>query len=203
MRLEELIDEDWVREDTAERVRGLPLPDDALPRGSTTGTTVPSSFAPRTTSACAASCSMPSARRSSSCAGPARSATTSGSGSAATSISRTSGSTSEPTGRPGDEFRRESSYRSTTRSRGSPWPDTVRTAPPGRAASGDHALRRGPRLGEDVLRRCLRTSRGVRGRRLCRLPFRRNDGQPVEGRGGARPDRTRESVGATPDRASS
>ena len=69
VRLEELIDEDWVREDTAERVRGPTASGRrASARGSTTGTTVPSSFAPRTTSACAASCSMPSARRSSSCA---------------------------------------------------------------------------------------------------------------------------------------
>ena len=63
-RLEELAGEDWVREDTAERMRGaLSLPRAAASRrASTTRTTARSRSAPRTTSGCGASCSTPSAQ---------------------------------------------------------------------------------------------------------------------------------------------
>ena len=69
-RLEELAEEDWVRDDTAERMRGsVPLPLEPLPRP------LPGrrrrrrrGALGRSTSGCVASCSTPSARPSSSCA---------------------------------------------------------------------------------------------------------------------------------------
>ena len=63
-RLEELADEDWVREDTAERrPRRVPVPDRrASAPASTTGRRHDRERARRTTSACAASCSRRSGR---------------------------------------------------------------------------------------------------------------------------------------------
>ena len=95
-RLEELTGEDWVREDTAERVRGgygfrqnrfAAWLDGERRR-------LRSRRARTTSSGCAASCSPPSARPSTSCAARARSPTRWRGGSSATSTSRTRGSRS-------------------------------------------------------------------------------------------------------------
>ena len=77
-RLEELAGEDWVREDTAERMRGAyRFRAAASPPASTTRTTARSRSGRRATSACGASCSTPSAARCRSCAARAASTTTS------------------------------------------------------------------------------------------------------------------------------
>ena len=96
-RLDELADEDWVREDTAERMRGAyRFRTAALPRrASTTATTARSRSARRTTSGCAASCSTPSAQRSSELRNSGAISNDVWLRVGATSTSRTRGSTSE------------------------------------------------------------------------------------------------------------
>ena len=82
-RLEVLEAEDWVREDTAGRLRGLyDFRTDRFRARFEDGDDGAIESRSRTTSGCAASCSTPSGRRSPTCEAPARSATTSGSGSA-------------------------------------------------------------------------------------------------------------------------
>ena len=96
-RLEVLAEEDWVRDDTAERMRGAyRFRTTASARASTTETTARSRSAPRTTSGSGANCSTRNETRSPLFGAPARSRTTSGSGWPATSTSKTSASTSEP-----------------------------------------------------------------------------------------------------------
>ncbi|MGI8478778.1 MAG: hypothetical protein ACR2M2_02800 [Gaiellaceae bacterium] len=95
VRLDELEREEWVREDTAECAACTGSARNASEHASRTAMTAPSSCAHRTTSACAAGCSMPSARRLVTSVAAARSATKSGFVSVVTSTSRISASTSD------------------------------------------------------------------------------------------------------------
>ena len=91
-RLEELVDEDWVREDTADRLRAMfNFRRSASARASTPRPTATSRTAPSATSACCASCSTPSAKRSSTSSATGGSTTRSCAGSSAISTSRKRG----------------------------------------------------------------------------------------------------------------